>query len=661
MKRFNPFEVYKEAEDIRDAHVKDFHVHQNEGAFLSDAREDTMVKRMSLPSRMPLMSIVVIGILGMLAFRIGFLQIARGEYYRESAEINRIRIQHVEAPRGIFMDRNDILLTKNVPNFIATIIPGDLPREAEKRFVVLQRLSARLGITAESIEELLETTTKKRKNAHSFEPVIVSDHIVYETAIVLQAELSDLQGVEMRVSSLREPLYGEAFSHLLGYTGKISEEEKVEKQQEGYIATDRIGKSGAEYALESFVRGVYGVRQVEVDSRGKEKSVIASTASIPGNTIRLSIDAGLQKILYDKLMEEVEKGFGIGGAAVAMNPETGDILALVSAPGYNPILFEQGITQDEYDALTNDPTKPLFNRSISGEYQSGSTIKPFIASAALQEGVITPSTTVQSVGGFSIGQYTFPDWKSGGHGTTDVRKAIAESVNTFFYVIGGGKDSIAGLGVTRIVEYAQKFGFGGLTGIRLPGEREGLLPTKEWRENVRPSPWRLGDTYHLSIGQGDILVTPLQMATGLSTIANGGTRFVPEIIDAILTPEGAVVEDIAASIEREHVVDARHLQVVREGMRQAVTGGSARSLQDLPVTSAGKTGTAQFGTEEKTHAWFTGFAPFENPEIVIVVVVEEGGGGHEAALPIAKEGLQYYFGGARAEDVLHKIGKALEP
>jgi penicillin-binding protein 2 len=260
-----------------------------------------------------------------------------------------------------------------------------------------------------------------------------------------------------------------------------------------------------------------------------------------------------------------------------------------------------------------------------------------VAAAALAEGLIIPTTSFLSTGGLTIGSWFFPDWKVGGHGETNVGKAIAESVNTFFYIIGGGFDAFTGLGVERITSYARLFGFGSLTGLDLPNEGEGFLPSKEWKEEVKGERWYVGDTYHLAIGQGDLLVTPLQMAVALSTVANGGTKYEPHVAKAVgdqwILPKGTVLpEELRQAIK-----------IVREGMRQTVTSGSARRLNSLPLAAAGKTGTAQIGGSSETHAWFTGFAPYENPEIAVVVLIEEGGEGSSTAVPVAENIFRWWY------------------
>ncbi|MCK4554296.1 penicillin-binding protein 2, partial [Candidatus Parcubacteria bacterium] len=281
---------------------------------------------------------------------------------------------------------------------------------------------------------------------------------------------------------------------------------------------------------------------------------------------------------------------------------------------------------------------------ISGEYPSGSTIKPVIAAAALEEGIISEHTSFTSVGGIKVGQWFFPDWRAGGHGITDVRRAIAESINTFFYYIGGGHQDFKGLGIDRIYKYGELFGLNAQLGIDLAGEVSGFLPTKKWKEETKGERWYIGDTYHLSIGQGDILVTPLQVANYTSVFANGGALYRPHLVKQILSGGDKVFKEVEPVIIRDNFIGDYNIEIVRQGMRRTVTAGSARSLQSVPVAVAGKTGTAQWSSKKNHHAWFTGFAPYDNPEVVITILVEEGGEGSDVAVPIAKEFLEWYFG-----------------
>ena len=400
---------------------------------------------------------------------------------------------------------------------------------------------------------------------------------------------------------------------------------------------------GIEYFWENELKGVNGKKQIEVNTWGKEKKIINYEPAEDGHNLVLSLNADLQMKLEEIIIKNLQKLKVSKSSAVVMNPNNGEILAMVSIPSYDNNAFARGITNKEYQDLISNSDNPLFNRCISGEYPSGSTFKPIVSAAALEEGIINEHTSFNSVGGISIGQWFFPDWRAGGHGTTDVRRAIAESINTFFYYIGGGYQDFTGLGVDRIVEYSKLFGLGAQLGVDLAGEAGGFLPSKKWKEETKGERWYIGDTYHLAIGQGDILATPLQVAAFTAVFANGGALYRPHLVKQILDSDDKNIADINEAPVRDNFIADYNIEIVRQGMRRTVTAGSARSLQSVPVTVAGKTGTAQWSSKKNHHAWFTGFAPYDNPEIVITILVEEGGEGSDAAVPIAKEFLEWYF------------------
>jgi penicillin-binding protein 2 len=380
--------------------------------------------------------------------------------------------------------------------------------------------------------------------------------------------------------------------------------------------------------------------------RQNRKRIIAEEPSVPGDNLILAIDLDLQKRAEEALKRSLHAARQTRGSVIVMQPKTGEVLALVSLPAFDNNAFAKGIDQETYAKLLADKDRPLFPRAIAASLPSGSTFKPAIAAAALEEHVVTPATTVHSTGGISYGAWFFPDWKPGGHGTTDVRKAIAESVNTFFYAVGGGYDKIKGLGPERIATYARKFGFGEQSGIDLPSEGAGFVPTPEWKKQAKGEQWYIGDTYHLAIGQGDLLVTPLQIAEMTAVFANGGSLVRPHVVSAVAKADGTRV-DRQPEIITKQVVSPETIKVVREGMRRTVEAGSARSFNTLPIEVAAKTGTAQWKSGAPTHAWFTSFAPFADPELVITVSVEEGGEGSSIAAPVAKDLYAWYYGGRK--------------
>ncbi len=572
----------------------------------------------------------------LLGGRLFQLQIVHGSDFRDRSEGNRLRIVSTPAPRGSIVDRNGKNIAENVPNIVATITPADLPKTAADRQAMILRISEAIHVSSAEL-----TTTLQTHQRRSTDPVSVKEHISYQEAIQDLVTTAALPAVSIISLPNRSYPSGSTSGNVIGYTGRISPEEL--EQHPDFDPLDIVGKTGLERSYNDVLTGQDGVQEIERDVQNREQRVISQQEAQPGQTVVTSLDLDVQKVLSDKLQAMVATVHSPGGAAIAMDPSTGEIVAMASAPNYDDNWFvSTGHSDDVSKALTS-PNKPLLNRAISGQYPSGSIIKPMIAAAALAERIITPATTVLSVGGFKVGASLFPDWKAGGHGVTNVTKALAESVNTFFYAVGGGYEDITGLGVDRIVSYLQRFGWGKKLGIDLPSEQAGFLPTKDWRTTQRPSPWKLGDTYHLSIGQGDLEVTPLQVATAISAIANGGTVYQPHLVTAIKNPDGTVIKNILPHSLATDVVAANILATVQDGMRAGVLNGSSRSLQSLPVTSAGKTGTAQFGNQGKTHSWYAAYAPYDHPKIVIAVIVEAGGEGNAAALPVAKETLQWYF------------------
>jgi penicillin-binding protein 2 len=548
-----------------------------------------------------------------------------------------MRTVPISAERGIIYDKNMKPLVSNVPTFSLYLIPSDFPKKEEERLSAIGSLAEVIKIDPIEIEETL-----KSASPYSYVPVLLRENIDYEEAIRLKIESARLSGVDLQLESRREYLKGDSdsvksLSHILGYVGKISEKE-LEKNKD-YSPNDFMGKTGLELFYESTLRGKTGKKQIEVDALGKEKSVIAKEDPVSGKNIILTMDVDLQKKTEEILAKHLNAGHKSRAAMIVMNPQNGKILSMVSLPTFDNNLFARGISTKDYEALTNDPDNPLFGRAIMGEYPSGSTIKPTIAAAALEEGIIKKNTSFLSTGGLKVASWFFPDWKAGGHGWTNVTRAIAESINTFFYIIGGGYEDFQGLGVEKIVEYAKLFGFGSKLGIDLPNEADGFLPSKEWKEKTKGEQWYIGDTYHLSIGQGDIAVTPLQICAATAVFANGGTLYEPHFLDTVES-SSTLKKDY---IIRKDFIKKENIDIVRAGMRETVVSGSAQKLLDLPVSSAGKTGTAEWQTNKPPHAWFTAFAPYENPEIAITVLVEEGEEGSRISLDIAHEFLQWYF------------------
>ena len=404
------------------------------------------------------------------------LQIIQGDHYKKLADRNRYREERVIPPRGMVFDNNGKILAKNIPAFILTMTISDLPEDTKRRSNVINRLTKLTGLQRADID-LAITDFINNPN----DPIPLKKHLSYEIAMKLAIETSSLDGFDLEIGSQRKyPLNAQSLSHILGYTGTMSLDDLKNSDGE-YKPIDTIGKTGIEKIAESILRGIPGIVITEVDAIGKNLSVISKTKRTDGSSITLSINSNFQEYIESRMLNLFTRVGATRGSVIALNPQTGSIKALVSLPAYNNNDFTNGIKIDEYEKLLNNPDRPLFNRAISGEFPSGSTFKPFIAYAALTEGIIKEHSSFISTGGIRINEWFFPDWKTGGHGVTDVRKAISESVNTFFYILGGGYDKVTGLGVKQISEYARMFGFGEQTGINLPAESDGFLPSKEWK------------------------------------------------------------------------------------------------------------------------------------------------------------------------------------
>jgi penicillin-binding protein 2 len=466
---------------------------------------------------------------------------------------------------------------------------------------------------------------------------LIADDIPYDTALRLLIESSENAALQVSFVPRREYLVDDALAPTLGYVGSITADEL--RANPKYQFNDVIGKAGVEKKYETTLRGTDGFQKIEVDALGREKGELALTPPQKGGDITMTIDMDVQKKLYEVLLAVSKTNNGTPAAGIVLSPATGEILGIASVPSYDPAIFTGTVTPDEYDHLLQDPKKPLFARAIGGVYPAGSTFKLAIASAALEEKLITDSFTVMSTGGIHLGDHLFPDWRLGGHGITNVYKAISDSVNTFFYIVGGGSDTHPGLGVDVIDRYASLFGFGAPTGVDLPGEAAGFVPSRAWKEQ-QGEKWYQGDTYNLSIGQGALTVTPLQVARYTSFFANGGTLTTPHVVrEYSVAGQKIPYHDNAV---HPNFLSADTIRMVRQGMRRTVTDGTATSMQSVHAAVAGKTGTAQFNHTKDPHSWFTGFAPFERPEIVITVLVEEGGE-RGLAVSAARRFMEWYF------------------
>lgn len=563
------------------------------------------------------------------------LQITQGSWNKVLAKGNRIQSQHVSAPRGIIYDNKGKSLVLNDASYYLSIYPLNLPKNELDRNVALENISQATGIPLTEIKDQV-----KQKSSSQASPIVIRDNLDRDTALLLEVETKNMTAVAVEKRPTRNYTSINGLSQVIGYIGKVTEAEL--KSNSNYQADEWVGKDGLEKTYQSYLKGHDGINEIEVDSRGRVQRVLSNMSPEPGDSLTLTLDSGLEAEMSRILQSELEKTNSKAGSVVAINPKTGGVLGMVSLPSYDNNLFSKGISPGDYQKLINDPLKPLFNRSIAGTYPSGSAIKPLVAAAGLQDGTITGNTTLDtSIGAIKIGSWVFPDWKV--HGLADVRKAIAESNDIFFYAVGGGWDKIKGLGAEKLHDYLVKFGLSKPLGIDLPGEANGLVPTPAWKQKVKKEAWYLGDTYHMAIGQGDVLVTPLQMANAIATIANGGELLKPYLVQDIKDSNGKLVSSTQKNILNKDFISSDNIRIVQEGMRQAVLSGSAQQFKDMSVEVAAKTGTAQFGDQDKTHAWMVAYAPYNDPQIAIAVIVEGAGEGYAAAGPVVKGSLNYFF------------------
>lgn len=575
-------------------------------------------------------------LLGLFAGRLVYLNVVKGGEYQAMAQRNSLRSIVLVAPRGIIYDRFGEPLVRNEPSLDAIVVPNDLPQDEEDRSKVLEAAQQFFALDQLAREEFAQ-----RFEPESNQSILLQANVDQRILIQFLAERKRFPGIALSKAAEREYKDGKIFSHILGYEGKIRSEEYADLKNEGYLMTDAIGKQGIERSYESALRGIYGKQMIEVDALGEVQQELGVVPPQKGNDLSLEIDAELQREAYRAMEDVLGKSKLTKGALIALDPRSGAVRALVSFPSYDNNLFSGGISSADYAGLANDPNKPLFNRALSGEYPPGSTIKPILAGAALAERIITPETNIESRGGIQVGKFFFGDWKA--HGFTDLRRAIAVSSDVYFYSIGGGYGNISGLGIERMKQYEERFGWGQKTGIDLPGEQDGFLPTPSWKQERFGERWYIGDDYNSSIGQGYVTATPLQVVNAIAAIANGGTLYQPRLVASIQNAQGERTEN-QPRVLRNNILAADILRVVREGMRETVTEGTAQSLNDLSIAIAGKTGTAQFGGAKQTHGWFVSFAPFEDPELAVVVLVEDQP--EEAtyhAVPITKALYSWYF------------------
>lgn len=684
-KKGNPFVIQEGKFDYKNLKDSVYYSDWTEESFLQNTGDKEALSHSFDYNNLKYFLLVFIFGFIFLLGRAFLLQVLKNDQYALLAEDNRLRSINIEPKRGIIYDKDFRPLVRNSANFVLYLRPIDLPRDELERDTLLRKIaiisSGKLEDTddfyalepsgLDLVADLPGFYEIKEKlsqviigSLESYQPLFVADKLDYETALFISLKASDWPGVLVSNKTGREyviptieadksfQILGESsLAHILGYTGKINDKE-LKAYGSNYSLIDYPGKTGIEYFYEADLKGLAGKKNVEVDALGRQKKIINEIPARDGYNIRLTLDLDLQLKAEEILKEHLDKNKKTRASLVVIDPRDGAILALVSLPAYNNNLFSSGISQANYDLLINNPDRPLLNRAIAGEFPAGSTVKPIFAAGALEENIINAATSVLSTGGIRISQWFFPDWKVGGHGSVNVKNALAWSVNTFFYYIGGGYGDFKGLGVDGLIKYSKLFGLGEKTGVDLPGEASGLVPTQEWKEDRFDEAWYIGDTYHFSIGQGYLLATPIQVANYTAAIANGGILYEPHLAAEIFIEGGKIIRKIEPKIIRQGFIAADKLAIIREGMRETVTYGSARLLNNLPFSSAGKTGTAQWSSIKDTHAWYIGFAPYENPEIAFAILVEEGGEGSSVVTPIAFDLLKWYFGDYNNENLL---------
>ncbi len=628
--RDDPFKI-REGQ-IKDTRVRGFSKARHSGDYLDFWSEaSTSVGKFFVDSKITIFFFILVSFLFILWSRSFYLQVIQGDYFLDIAEGNRIRQEIVKANRGLVYDRFGNLLLKNISHFFLYLDKNNLVTDETEKNTFLTNLSSILMIDPAIITERLEAEKSNK--------VLVYENVPYEQAMKLILLAESEQAIEINYEPRRQYFDYLGLGHVLGYLGSVSEED-LDKNKD-YRYNDKLGKTGLELIYEDTLRGQDGVREIEVDALNRAKNIIAWHEPVDGYDMTLTIDAAAQAKLYEVMANNAKNFDKPKMAAVVLDVEDGGILAMMSLPIFDNNIFTSSLDQEKYNSILTDPSNPLLNRVVAGTYPFGSVFKPVVAAAALQENLIDKNFSVQSTGGVQIGNNFFPDWRPSGHGKTDVRWALADSVNTFFYTVGGGNNQWLqeGLGMEKIVDYAHLFGMEKTTGIDINGEVAGFLPTKEWKEQALGERWYLGDTYNLSIGQGYLLGTPLQAAMIMSYFATGKV-YQPHFIKSV--QKGEQMETYQAQLMLENLIDADNLELIRQGLRETVVSGTAQSLQSVAVEVAGKTGTAQFNSNKTPHSWFASFAPYKDPKIVTLVLVEEGGD-RGLAVTVARQFLEWYF------------------
>ena len=600
--------------------------------------------------RLGFSAFVVIVLFSLLAVRFFYLQIKQHDHYQTLAENNRISLVPIVPNRGLIIDKNGVVLAHNFFVYTLEITPS--------KIINLESTIAELRKLVEISALDLKRYNKLREESRNFESVPIRTHLNDFEAAKFAVNHYQFPGVEIKSRLFRHYPLGKLGSHVVGYLGRINDKDLagLEKSESlsNYKGSDHVGKSGIEQFYEPYLHGTTGFQQVEIDADGRAVRVLSSTLPVPGNNIILSIDSKMQEI--------AETAFGEHrGALVAIDPKTGAVLAYVSQPTFDPNLFVDGIDVENWKALNDSLDKPLINRPIRGIYPPGSTFKPFVAMAGLENGKRLPPFSIQDSGYFTLANSThrYRDWKPSGHGMVDMQRAITISCDTFFYGLA------LELGIEKLTDFVRHFGFGGKSGIDMQGEIGGLLPTPEWKMRRYKQPWYQGETVITGIGQGYTLVTPMQLAQATAILANDGVAMKPRLVTQIQQAISGKTQLIAAEVQDKIVLNPENIAIVRRGMMDVtLPGGTAASVgANAAYAIAAKTGTAQvigikqnekynassINERHRDHALFIAYAPADNPKIALAVIVENGGHGGSAGGPIARKVMDYYLLGKLPE------------
>jgi len=597
-------------------------------------------------SRFLTFSLIVILAVSGLTARAFYLQIVDGGRLATLATTNRTALEAIRSPRGLIYDRNRRALVTNVGTFVVKLRPSDLP--IDQRPAVVDRLAALLGMTAADINSTIDGNP-----GSTFDLVRIASGVDEKTARLISESTTDLPGVEVDVEASRQYIDGPLMSQLLGYTGPVSADQLKTLKDKGYLPDDLLGEAGLEAEYEAELRGTYGTQSVETDGSGRKMQVLQTvTAAQPGDSLTLTIDTKDQ-LYAQKAMKWAMKEVGIKrGVVIAMNPQTGEILALVSLPTYDNNLFARGISSAAYQQLLNNPDKPLTNHAVQAHYPPGSTYKLVAGTGALADKKITDKTKIQTRGFLTLGSTRFYDWNRMGFGACNIYCGFGHSSDTFFFQMAGM------LGIDRLGYWAKQYGFGQPTGIDLPGEVPGIVPTNQWKEDALGDKIFPGETYQAGIGQGYDVVTPIQLINAYAALANGGTLYKPQLVHDIVGPDGAIVRPFKPEVIRKLNVPPSVLRIMRNAARNTVLLRHTYNLVDLPVKVAGKSGTAEFGLRDSKgrlpfHSWFVGFVPgdprhgsFDNTDsqLIVLAFAYDSRTKGNAATEIVKYFLQLHFG-----------------